>query len=280
MKIAHLILAHHNPVQLTRLINRLKHPDADIYIHLDLKAPLEYFGEVFKLPQVYLVKKRSKVYWGSYSVVQATLNGIEEILAANKAYSYINLLSGNDYPIKSTEQIHRFFDERPDYIFMEYLTEDSDWWQRIKTRVTQYHLTDFNFPGAYFVQTFFNKIAPRRKAPNSLVFVGRSQWFTITLDSARYITEYLRANPKVGRFFRFTWAPDEIALQTILFNSPLKDKIINCNYRYIDWSENKASPKTLTMEDAPKLLNSDCLYARKFDLDKQPEIMDYLDSIF
>ncbi|EHQ25713.1 beta-1,6-N-acetylglucosaminyltransferase [Mucilaginibacter paludis] len=278
MKIAHLILAHNNPAQLARLVNRLNHPDADIYIHLDLKAAIEPFLAIVKLPQVHFIKKRQKVYWGSYSIVQATLNSFQEILANKKGYQYINLLSGNDYPIKSVAQIHQFFDDRPDYIFMEYLTEDSEWWQSNKTRVTQYHLTDFNFPGYYLLQTFLNKILPNRKAPNALTYAGRSQWLTLSTDSAQYVIDYLHKHTGVARFFRLTWAPDEIAIQTILYNSPFKDQIINCNYRYTDWSENKASPKTLTMDDAPKLLNSDCLYARKFDMDSQPEIMDYLDN--
>jgi hypothetical protein len=278
MKIAHLILAHNNPKQLARLIGRLKHPDADIYIHLDQKVSVGPFLDILKTPQVYFISNRKKVYWGSYSIVQATINGFEEILAANKGYAYINLLSGNDYPIKSVSQIHQFFSDNPGRIYMEYLTEDSDWWQSIKTRVTQYHLTDFHFPGSYHLQTFLNKTLPERKAPNALIFAGRSQWLTITSDSAQYVVDYLHNNPQVRRFFRFSWGADEIAIQTILYNSPFKNKIVNNNYRYIDWSEQKASPKTLTMSDADKLLNSPCLYARKFD-PAQPEIMDHLDKV-
>jgi hypothetical protein len=35
MKLAHLILAHNQPKQLERLLKRLQHNNADIYIHLD-----------------------------------------------------------------------------------------------------------------------------------------------------------------------------------------------------------------------------------------------------
>lgn len=279
-KIAHLILAHNNPVQLTRLINTLLHPDADIYIHLDGKADAGPFSSILTIPNVYFIQNRTKVYWGSYSIVQATVNSFTEILAAKKGYDYINLLSGNDYPIKSTKQIHQFLGQNLGRIFMEYLTQDSDWWQSIKTRVTRYHLTDFHFPGCYNAQVLLNKILPLRKAPPSLVLVGRSQWLTLTPASAQYVVDYLEANPKIRRFFRFSWGADEIAIQSILYNSPFKDNIENNNYRYIDWSEQKASPKTLTMADADKLSNSPCLFARKFDLAAAPEIFNYLDSTF
>jgi hypothetical protein len=279
-KIAHLILVHNNPIQLARLINRLQHPDADIYIHVDGKANAGQFLFLAQTPQVYLIKSRVKVYWGSYSIVQATVNSFAEILQTNRNYNYINLLSGNDYPIKSTRQIHEFFDHHPGKIFMEYVTTDSDWWQKIKTRVTKYHLTDFHFPGCYYAQTLLNKVLKNRKMPSSLVFVGRSQWLTITPQSAQYVVNYLRDNPHIRRFFRFTWGSDEIAIQTILYNSAFKDQIENNNYRYIDWSEEKASPKTLTMADADTLINSPCLYARKFDLSASPEIFNYLDNTF
>lgn len=280
MKIAHLILAHNNPAQLARLVNALKHPDDDIYIHLDLKTSIEPFLNIAQTKNVYFIKNRTKVYWGAYSILQATINGFKEILNTKKNYQYINLLSGNDYPIKSTATIRRFFNEHPDSIFMEYQTQESVWWQSIKTRVTQYHLTDFHFPGCYQVQLILNKIMPHRKAPDSLVLVGRSQWFSITPASAQYVVDYLKQNPKVRRFFRLSWGADEIAIQTILYNSPFKSKIVNNNYRYIDWSEQKASPKTLTMADADALINSPYLFARKFDLATQPEILDHLDSTF
>ena len=224
-KIAHLILAHNNPGQLTRLINRLAHPDADIYIHLDGKADDVPFLPVLKIPNVYFIQNRTKVYWGSYSIVQATINSFAEILNAKNKYDYINLLSGNDYPIKSTRQIHEFFTHHPDRIFMEYVTTDSDWWRTIETRVTKYHLTDFHFPGAYQVQLLLNKILPKRTLPKSLVFAGRSQWLTLTPASAQYVVNYLRDNPKIRKFFRLTWGSDEIAIQTILYNSPFKNQI-------------------------------------------------------
>jgi len=278
MKIAHLILAHKSPKQLARLVDRLQHPDADIYIHIDRKVDEEPFGGIFERPNVYLVKKRIKVYWGSYRIVQATLNGFKQILAAKKSYQYINLLSGDDYPIKSVQHIHQYFSDNPDRIFMEYLTEETEWWDKVKSRVTEYHLTDYTFPGSYTIQKLMNSFFPARKRPESLVFAGRSQWLTITEESALYVINYLRNNPEVAKFFKLSWGSDEVAIQTVLYNSHLKVKITNNNLRYIDWSADDVSPKTLNMDDAEKLMSSPALYARKFDMAKEPAILDYLDE--
>ncbi len=279
MKIAHLILVHKDPQQLLRLINKLSHPDADFYIHIDLKTKADEFVKLCKRPQVYFVKNRVKVHWGSYSIVQATLNGFAQVLAAKKKYDYINLLSVSDYPIKSTTYIHDYFAKHPDKIFMEFLTEQSDWWRKIKTRVTKYHLTDYNFKGSYTLSTLLNKFFPDRVAPDNLEFVGRSQWLTITEESAKYIIYYLEANPHVEKFFKLTWGADEVLIQTILYNSHLKDKIVNNNLRYTDWSDDGDSPKLLTMADAVQLKNSPQLFARKFDMAIDADILDYLDKI-
>ena len=74
-------------------------------------------------------------------------------------------------------------------------------------------------------------------------------------------------------FLKFTWGSDEFIIPTILMNSPYQNKIINENYRYIDWSEGNVSPKTLTIGDYDKIINSDDLFARKFDMDIDKEIL-------
>jgi len=75
----------------------------------------------------------------------------------------------------------------------------------------------------------------------------------------------LQKNKNVKRFFQFTWGSDEIIFQTILYNSIYREDMVNDNLRYIDWSAGQASPKTFTIEDAPTLLNSGKLFARKFN---------------
>ena len=280
MKIAHLILAHKNPKQLARLVNRLAHPEADVYIHLDAKAKQTDFSALFEQPNVYAIKKRVKVYWGGYSIVQATLNSLEQILSTPNHYQYINLLSGDDYPIKNAQQIHRFLVDNPDKIFMEYVTENSEWWTSVKTRVTQYHLTDYRFTGSNLLQRILNNFTGQRRLPADIQFAGRSQWFTITEEAARYVINYVHTHPHIVNFFKLTWGADEVMIQTILYNSHLSIKIENNNLRYIDWPANSPSPRTLSLGDVETLLRSPALYARKFDMKTAPEVLDHLDAVF
>lgn len=275
MRIAHLILTHANPVQLERLINRLTHPDADFYIHVDLKADISPFLFLTS-KQVKLITNRVGVYWGAYSIVQATVNSFEEILASSVKYDYINLLSGQDYPLRSTEEIHTFFEQNPNKAFMHTLSVATEWQEAIP-RVKKYHLSNYQFSGRHLLEKYMNMILPKRKMPNNLIPVGRSQWFTITSEHVEYIITYLQQNKKVKRFFELTWGSDEIVFQTILFNSPYQKNMINDNLRYIDWSEGNASPKTFTINDLPNLLNSGKLFARKFNPIVDEDVLNALD---
>ncbi|RYY31515.1 MAG: glycosyl transferase, partial [Sphingobacteriaceae bacterium] len=264
MKLAHLILAHSYPQQLKRLINRLAHPDADVYIHLDAKTDMQPFEQLQKLPNVFFVKERAKVHWGTFNIVQATLNGFTEIIRSGRQYSYVNLLSGLDYALKPAVEIHRFLTDNPGNAFMNALVAETHWLEALP-RVQQYHFNDWRLPGKYLLQKAVNKILPQRKMPNGLILVGRSQWFTITGEHLKYMLDYWDAHPALRRFIKLTWAPDEFLFQTLLYNSKYKDDIVNNDLRYIDWSAGGVSPKTLTMEDAEAIKNSGKLYARKFD---------------
>ncbi len=279
VKLAHLILTHANPEHLLRLVNALHHPDAHFYIHLDKKTDIADYLPIANIPNVFFIKHRIKVYWGGYSIVQATVNSFEEILNAPHAYAYINLLSGQDYPIKSPEYIHRFLAKNPGKIFMHFLSLTDEWHEAIP-RITQYHLANYNLPmGTYSIERVINHLLPVRKLPEGIVAVGRSQWFTATPESIRYMVNYINEKPWISRFFKLTWAPDEIIFQTILYNSPFREQMVNDNLLYVDWSAGGASPKTLNMNDAEALRDSDKLFARKFNVNTDQKILNYLDKI-
>lgn len=277
MKLAHLILAHSEPKQLERLVNRLQHPGADIYIHLDKKTDIAPFEHLKNIPNVFFIKNRVKVYWGSYNIVQATLNGFKEIVQTGINYQHLNLLSGQDYPLKSPQFIHSYLEQNPGVAFMNFLLFEPDWLEALP-RIKQYHLNNLRLSGRYTIQRFLNKILPERKMPNNLIPAGRSQWFTVPLECIRYLLDYWESNGNLRRFIKLTWAPDEFVFQTILYNSEHQPKMVNSDLRYIDWSAGGVSPKTLTINDAEALIASGKLFARKFDINKAPGLLDFIDK--
>jgi len=277
MKLAHLILAHTDPGQLARLVGRLRDEQADIYIHLDLKTDIAPFRFLADQQGVYFIGKRVKVSWGSYSIVQATLNSFEEILNTGRQYHHINLISGQDYPLKKASEIRQFLAANPGKIFMHCLSVEREWHEAIP-RITGYHLANYTFKGKYTVQRILTAILPKRRLPKGFEAMGRSQWLTATPESLRYAIDYVKNNAWVSRFFKMSWAADELIFQTILHNSPYKERIVNDNLLYVDWSEKKASPKVLTMDDVPAMVASGKLFARKFNSSVDTKVLDYLDA--
>lgn len=276
MKIAHLILAHAAPAQLSKLIGALEHEHAWFFVHLDRKADLDAFSFLQNNDRVTLVRDRVDVGWGAYSIVEATIRGFRAIMSSGHDFGYVNLLSGADYPLQSPAEIHGFFTQNKGKNFMEYYSVHNEWTEAIP-RLTEYHLTNYNFPGKYLVQKWMNKLLPARTMPAGLEPVGRSQWMSLTAEAVCFMLEYMDAHPGVVRFFKLTWAPDEIIFQTILYNSPFRSSLVNDNLRYIDWSKGQASPKVLTEEDLDKMLASGKLFARKFDLARFPTVIAKLD---
>jgi hypothetical protein len=277
MKIAHLILAHNHPQQLEQLVNRLAYADDAVFIHLDKKTAIEPFLYLKNLKNVFLVANRVSVKWGAYSMIEATLNGFNAITSSGTQFDFVNLLSGCDYPLQTPLQIHQFFSKSTGKAYMSFAPVYTEWHEAIP-RIEHYHLTNYTFSGSHMLQKLLNAMMPKRKMPLNLVPVGRSQWFTIAMECMKYIVTYLEQNSKFRQFMKLTWGADEFIFQTILYNSPYREHLVNNNLRYIDWSEGGASPKTLTIKDREHLLASNMLYARKFDLIRHGDVMAAIDK--
>lgn len=279
MKVAHLILAHKAPAQLERLVRALAHPQADCFIHLDRKADSQAFAALASLPGVRFIGHRLDVRWGGYSLTQAALESMREILRAPAEYEVINLISGEDYPIKPLAAIHDFWAQHPGCSFLEYEPAGSAWWQANMRRATQYHFTEFSFPGRYLAERLLNRLLPRRRPPLPRLYGGNmGGWYTLSRAGAEYVINYLDGHPRLRRYARFTWGSDEFLIHSILLNSPLAATIVNNNMRYIDWSGGGSSPRVLTQADLPALRASPCLFARKFDSQHDAAVLDGLDQ--
>jgi len=272
-----LILIHSNSIQLRRLINRLNSDNTIIFLHLDLKIEISLFNEYQNLPNVFFIKNRVKVNWGSYSMVQCVVNSFKEIIPKFKTDQYVSIISGQDYPLMTNKEMNLFLSLNQGKAFMEFYPIYNDWEEAIP-RLEKYHLTNYSFPGNTLFESILNSCLPKRKLPSELTYVGRSQWFTITIEHIAYIVHFLEKHPHIKRFFELTWGSDEIVFQTILYSSIYKGQMINNNLRYIDWSLGGASPKILTVDDVDKISNSGKFFARKFDANFDSEILDWIDT--
>ncbi|HVU95080.1 MAG TPA: beta-1,6-N-acetylglucosaminyltransferase [Puia sp.] len=277
MRIAHLILTHKkDPAQLERLIDALRHPSCDIFIHLDRKTPIDGFLHLAQKPNIVFIKRRIPVYWAGYGTVQATLNGFVEILKKDR-YDYVNVISGQDFPIQSQEQFLTFLRKKNS---AEFITCESieDKWKAAAPRVMSYHLINWRIPGKFKLEKLINRILPKRRFPLNYSLVGRSNWFTISADAVKYILDFVENNPSVVRYFKYCWGADELIFSTILYNSPFRQRIED-NLTYVDWTgRSDGHPRILDKADFQKIISSGKFFARKLDLDYDSELVNLLEK--
>jgi Core-2/I-Branching enzyme len=274
VKFAILIITYSSPVQTKRLINSLNNGVFDFYIHLDKKVNIETHRELYNIPNVYFVDDRIDIKWGGFSTVEAALSGIRQIAASGIKYDFVNLITGQDYPIKSAEYIADFLRQNIGKEFILYNNFDADW----KTRVEKYHFTELPFKGNHRLEFLLNMVVPKRKFPVNLELVGKETFWTLSLECAVYVMNYINSNQKLRRFLKYTWGSDEFIFQTIIMGSPFKDRVVNKNYRYINWPSIGARPEVFVADDFEKIMLSDGLFGRKFDINTDETIFNLLDA--
>jgi hypothetical protein len=280
MRIACIIMAHKEPGQVERLIKKFSPLPFDFYIHIDEKINARPFEYLAGLPNVHFIQQRIRVRWASYSFLNAVIQSLKEVSVSGIPYDFLTVMSGQDYPIKPVSQFYDSLAENKGRNFISYEL-GNEWWSHAISRVNQYHFTNFDFRGRYRIQFFLNALLPSRKFPLPYKLFGgpRAMCMTITLDCASYIVDFIQKDKKLRRFIRFTWGPDEFVIPTLIMNSEFKETVINDNFYYIDWSGGGSNPKILRGEDYDKLVSTDKLMARKFDIRVDSSILDRIDKV-
>jgi len=265
-QIAILILAHHNSEQLSLLINHLK-PDFDIYVQIDKKSNLK----IDQLPKALNVNyfKEIEVYWGHFSQILNMKFILEQ--AFKKGYERYCFISGDDFPIKSNQYIIDFFSKNKNHVYM-YANP-----LPIKTWGFNYGFDRLD--RYWFMKTDNRKLAKIRGRITlgiqqvlgikikrfPLKYYAGSNWLNLTHESVEFIFSFLDKAPEFLKKLKYSRATDEIWIQSIIMNFPLKDKVVNTDLRYIDWESGPDYPRILTIDDLEKLKKSKALFARKFD---------------
>ena len=277
MKIACLIVTYTSAKQTKRMVDKLNNGSIDFYIHVDKKLDIETHRILFDTPNVYFVTDRIDVKWAGFSTVQAAFNGIKQIAASGNNYEFVNLITGQDYPIKSAGYIIDFLQQNIGKQFIEYKDFETDW-QEANARIDRFHFENLNIWGKHKLAAIINFFSMKRKMPGNLHMYGISTFWTLSQECAMYVVNYVEEHKDLNRFLHYTWGSDEFIFQTVLMSSPYKDNIVNNNYRYVDWSAGGARPKFLKTEDFDQIIASEAIFGRKFNIEIDENILDLVDA--
>lgn len=282
-KHAILIMAHNQFEILEKLMVMLDHERNDLYIHIDKKAKnfsQSHFEAICQKSRVTFIPRKS-LHWGHSSLVECELRLIEAALESGEDYSYMHLLSGVDLQIKKTEDVHKFFDEHPDKQFIALRNVYSG----IGGLSRYYFFLPLRSYNKYIakildlISMYIQKLFKVNRLKNYNCALCKSQqWFSITKECAEYV---LTQKEFINKLIRFTCCSDEMFLGTVIVNSPFKEQIyepfrsLGGHVRLIDRERCEgASPHTWLMEDWNIIEKSPYFWARKFDLNRDKEIID------
>jgi alr4323 protein len=299
----YLILAHKNPLQLSRMIERLDDGASKFFIHLDAKTPIEPFAACFEGGHIRFIEPRERCVWGDFSIVRATVHLME---AASKEQGVFILMSGQDYPIQSQGYINAFLESNKEFDFIEIEPLEEKWKPKmVKDKLEHYHILHSEERGhsncyAPFAHcSVFQKLRtlthllkgrlsqknfrllcslPKRVAPFERQYAG-SQFWAFSERTFYAVLNYIREHKAaLEEYYKYTSSPDEIYFHSVLMDLVAKDSTIKLKEQitYVNYFRKN---NVFITEDFDKLTSAKGkLFARKFDADIDIEILNKLDS--
>ena len=117
MRVAVLVLASHTPRALAATANYFAASDVDIFVHVDAKT--DFAGYLAQAgpwpPRVKFLEARRRVYWGGFSMVEATLDLLRTAVQAGPYERYV-FISDNSLPVQPLDGFFAVLAQHEDMI--------------------------------------------------------------------------------------------------------------------------------------------------------------------
>lgn len=127
---------------------------------------------------------------------------------------------------------------------------------------------NLNFKLYQYLGGLFHRYAPQVRLASyfpDMVFYGGQQWMVLSIDAVSYLTQFVNEHPKIWDVFKYSFAPDELFIQTILCNNKSL-KIVNRPTHYARFKGFDSSPDYLTAAEIDVLkTKGEFLFARKYE---------------
>ncbi|MFM7443218.1 MAG: beta-1,6-N-acetylglucosaminyltransferase [Tabrizicola sp.] len=194
-----------------------------VVIHVDARTPQAQFdtltAALADLPDIRF-SRRSPCEWGTFGIVQATIDAATQMLADFLAVSHILLASGSCLPIRPVRALQSHLDQHPETDFIESVTTADVGWtvgglneERFTLRFPfAWKRSRRLFDGYVTLQRLLR--FRRRLLPGLVPHLG-SQWWCLTRPTLQAILEH-PDRPALDRYFKRAWIPDESYFQSLV----------------------------------------------------------------
>lgn len=296
MRHAYLIMAHSDFYLLKRLIQAIDNPDGDIFLHLD--ASKEYPDEdIEELTQSVKYSKLSvfseiPIVWGGETLVQCELFLMNKAISGH--YGYYHLLSGQDFLLKPVRDIQKFFSNNSD---KEFLAVDTNPLNKksIINRIDQYHIILKNrhitMALDRIIQLLQTCLGIHRLSNEKMDAFGKGmQWASMSHLFVSYILQeqeiildlahHALCFDEIYKQMVYKTHQDKFELYYDIDTSDKRGQMpryqleVSATMHKVDWE--RGTPYTYRLDDYQELIDSPCMFARKFNSAVDRDIIDRL----
>lgn len=285
VKIAYLVIAYMDPDQLKRLAVRLT-KTSDVYVHINASVDIAPFEQALAdLPgpgNTVFSEERFRIVWAGYGILKAAFAMMEQAMRRDD-YDRFVLLTGLDYPIKSDEQIQKFFCEHAQTEFVHASVVKGTQYDHLYYHAARDHRVLHKCLQKY--EKLLRKLG-RKGKPDYVMHKGQKyelygiapKW-ALSGACASYLLDFYKKNRKFNRYFQLMHAPDDFYVATVLFNSRFRDRIeAKQDIFKIVWLPDDKGAKILGEEDYTELQGCSQLYAKKFQSECSVGLQELLDQ--
>jgi len=241
-----------------------------VWVHVDRRTPRGVFDAMRAAAPAAELVRRHRAPWGGIGHVLGSLEGLRAALRV-PGWTHAVLLTGQDYPIRPRGEIARRLAGAGERSFMQHFPlPAAGAWEPEHGGLDRLERRHLHLRGRVIA------LPGRRRLPAGLRPFGGSGYWNLSRAASEHV---VAAAPAVLRFFRWAKFPDELVYQTLLLSSPLAETIESDDLRHIEWTPGRPNPDVLGPEALPRLRASPALFARKFDLDSHPDVLDRIDAV-
>ena len=224
---------------------------------------------------------------------------MEAVLSCGKQYDSVFFLSGMDYPLWSNERIKFYLINNPHREFIMAMNL-SDCYEprKMQTRVRQYHFRDLPIKNQKVRRILYGVIREvldilHIRKDNYITIGNRickvycgSSWWCLSGECLKYVYDTICSQKEYWKYFRTCLAPDEMLVQTIVFNSMYGAKAILHEGNYpglvgltpLHYIEYDKEIETYNENDFEKLIGSGKMFVRKVRTGVSDELIRKIDN--
>ena len=270
LKIAVLILSNRTPSALA-MHEEYWRGFGDLYIHVDVNADKSSLRNLVNA----CVIIPSKLYWGGWSMVVATMNLIRRAMHEGH-YDRFLLISDDSSPlIPVREMVHRL-SERREYIWIWSETQ-----HRFMDRYSNYYFLDHpataispsGFEGRIidgpFLEAMKDVALLKSIGKKPIAFRHGSQWWALSHKAISKILHAYTNDKWLTESFRFSGVPDEQFFHTVI------EELWQENFLYTERRQPEMPNTFRSLSEIQKHTPEGFMFARKVDCDV-PEVAELI----